>query len=296
MDAKEPTMSYRTPEFLREFVLVMIDTVSLAATARRMGVEQSTPFVWLRKSKQAAANEETNSEWMIEIDGEKRFFHAWIKEAHRICDAEIEANAKVRARDGVWKVAMYKGQTCYMLNEDWVDPSMRALLGLTDDDMYARDANGRLIPEMEWTPPAGDLTAFVLEHNTKKYQKRSQLDVNQRITSSVLVMGGPKQVAQPLPILDVIEPEQPSLAVTDTPPDQLPVAPEPEPDRSAAPKLSPVSASTSGPRIAQPTPPEYAPGPNPLITPGGNRPLTDVERAALQRTTPRLPDANNRKA
>jgi hypothetical protein len=35
---------------------------------------------------------------------------------------------------------------------------------------------------------------------------------------------------------------------------------------------------------------DYAPGPNPMIKPGGGRPLTDVERAALAR----LPSNLNR--
>jgi hypothetical protein len=280
-------MTYKSPEFFREYIAVMSEVVSHAAVCRRLGLQRTTPMVWLRKSKEAAERKDDPSEWIIEIDGTKQFFHKWCQQATRNAIEEGAANAIVRFRDGIWKERSFQGHVCYRLNPDYIDVGMRNLLGLTEEDMYLKDAKGNLVPEMEHVHTPGDFTAFMLgAWQPKRYGKKSSIDmnVNARVSGGVMVIGGPKptQIAAPLPVLEIVQQDEPDfgLAVSDTDPDALPIAPVPnDDDDEPAPVPTPVDPS----RIAEPTPLEYAPGPNPAVVRGGNRPLTPEEEAALAR-------------
>jgi hypothetical protein len=290
-------MTIKSPEFLREYIRVHHDLVSHAETCRRFSIDQSTVFVWLRASKAAAERKDDPSEWIVEIDGERRYFHQFCKRAFDDCLEAIAANAFVRARDGFTTTATYRGQTCYKLNPDWLDVGMRELLGLGDGDMYLRDARGNLVAETITTAPSTDLVAFLLSsHHPKRYGKKSSIDmnVNSRISGGVQIVGGPRQaqIQAPLPVLDVIATEvsEPEPALTDEPEDGLDLSVrDTDPDAE-------TTATVDEPEAPAPVDPgpmisdagslkNFSPGPNPLI-----RKLTDAERAALAR----LPSSLNR--
>jgi hypothetical protein len=296
-------MTYKSPEFLTEYVRILNEVVSYADCNRRLGMAESTVFVWLRASKAAAERKDDPSEWLLEIDGEKRYFHQFCRQASVNAVENIAANAIVRARDGVWTEAKFQGNTVYRLNPDWIDESMRYLLGLTDADKYLR-VNGRLVPELVYTPPSTDLTAFILAANSKRYRKQSSVTVDARVSGGGVFRWESEKpkVAAPIPVemiedaskfapaeLAVFaeitdEPERPltdEIAATDTDPDEPPAVPVDEPEPEPATPTPPAT----GPVIATPTPPEYQPaGPNPLIVPrSSGRPLSDLERDLLSK-------------
>jgi hypothetical protein len=299
-------MTLKSPEFLKQVITTLNEVVSVAETARRLRIDQSTIFIWQRASKAAADAKDSESEFLIEIDGEKKFFHQWCRRAVDNAIENVAANAIVRARDGTKSIARFQGQTVYQLNPDWVDEGLRYLLGLTDADKYLR-VNGKLVPEIITVAPSTDLTAFVLgAHLRKRYGKQSSVDVslNAKVSGGVLFGGGPRApaIAAPLPLVEVIqdEPERAlvdepmqaddadelDLAVTSTAPDLPPVAIVDDEDYSRpapAPKAEPEQA------IRETSPPELAPPVDPLIrprTPG--KEMSPLEKDLLARLSATL--------
>jgi hypothetical protein len=279
----------KSPQFLREYIALMNEVVSHAECARRLGLQRTTPHVWLRLSKQAAERKDDPSEWIIEIDGIKQWFHKWCSQARVSAISEGADNAIVRFRDGIWKERSFQGHVCHKFNPDFLDLGMRNLLGLTEEDQYLKDKNGNLIPEMEHVHPPGDFTAFMLgAWQPKRYGKKSSVDVNMnaRVSGGVMIVGGQRsaQVAAPLPVLEIVqqaeEPEPDFLTVTDTDPDAPPAPAVMDDEDEPAPVSSPSPTPTPSPVV---DPLEYRPGPNPAVVKGGNRPLTAEEKAALSR-------------
>ena len=287
-------MTLKSPEFFAEQFLPTLNRLtSFTQTARALNFDESTPHVWLRESKAAMKRGDDPSDYLFEYDGTKRYLHQHVKSVQRASISDIEANARARARDGYFRPCRFQGKLVWREDPKLVGFSDAVLDMLGYPDRLLR-INGELQPEMEWVPPSTDLVIAVLQSNSETYRRRSSVDVsmNARVSGGVMVLGGARQTAQvaaPLPVLEVIADEiaEPATAMTDisvsdTPPDELPDDDIGEPLPS-----SPVPQV-----IREPAPSIYdpRPGPNPLVRPGGNRPLTDVEKAVLAR----LPSSLNR--
>jgi hypothetical protein len=301
MTRKSPTF------FATEFLPTLNRVTSFTNTARVLNFDESSAHVWIRESKNAKKRGDDPSDYLFEYDGSRRYLHQHIKAVQVASISDIEANARARARDGYWRPCRFQGKTVWKEDPMLVGMDDRMLDMLGYPDRLLR-INGELQPEMEWVPPSTDLVIAVLQANSETYRKRSSVDVNMnaRVSGGVMMVGGPKQspqIAAPLPVLEVLqdeiaEPErvpsdevEPDLTVTDTDPAELPVAPVDDDDEdqpAPAPVAEPVDP---GPRIVTPTPPEYAPGLDPILRPRvTGRPLSDLERDLLSK----LPSSLNR--
>jgi hypothetical protein len=272
----------KSPEFFRdEFLPTLNQVTSFSATARVLNFDASTVHAWIKESKAAQKRGDDPSEFLFEYDGSTRYLHQHIKAVGRASITDIEANARARARDGYFRPCRFQGRTVWREDAKLVglDEATLEMLGYKDRLLRV---NGELQPELEWIPPSTDLVIAVLQANSETYRKRSSVDVNMnaRVTGGVAILGGPKQqpqIAAPLPVLEVIadEIEEASLDVTDTAPDQPTEAADDDEDEEAAP-------ADPGPRISEPTPPEYRAPANPLIDPA----RADALRASLLRSLP----------
>lgn len=291
-------MTIKSPEFLQEYIRTLNEVVSFANCARRFGIDESTVFVWLRQSKAAADRKDDPSEWLIDIDGEKRYFHQHCRRAQQNCGESIIANMMVRARDGVWRVCRFQGKTVWRDDPKLVGLSDEMLYMLGYDDRLLR-VNGELQPEMEWVPPSTDLSTFLAaSHNPKRYGRKSSMDVNVsgRTSLGVTVMNQPR-INAPLPMVEIIneaaevasEPEPVTGAQSASDTDDEPATDDDEPDAPALPETKGPGLDPS-PVYSTPTPPELSPALNPLIMPRAGRPLSDLERDLLSK----LPSSLNR--
>jgi hypothetical protein len=295
-------MTKKSPEFFRdEYLPTLSRTVSYVQTARALGISEASVYVWLRESKAAMTRGDNLSDYFFEYEGEgPRWLHQWIRSCHKASISDAEANARARARDGFWRECKFQGRSVPKYSDDWLDEGMRELLGLTDNDKYARDKKtGKLLYEMEWVPPATDLVIAVLQANSETCRRRSSVDVNMRaqVSGGVMMVGGPRapSIAAPLPVAQIVadaiaEPEratsdapeadfaeideqEPDMTVTDTPAEPV----EDEADAEPAPTTAPE------PMIRAETPKEYQLGLDQLIVPRGSRPLSDLERDLLSK-------------
>jgi hypothetical protein len=293
-------MTKKSPEFFRdEYLPMLARTVSYVQTARALGISEGAVYVWLRESRAAMKRGEEASEYFFLYDGEERWFHQHVKAAQKASISDVEANARARARDGYFRPCRFQGKTVWREDPRLVGLDDRTLDMLGYPDRLLR-VNGELQPELEWIAPSTDLVIAILQSNSETYRRRSSVDVNMNARiggSAVLTLGGPKQppqIAAPLPVLEIVqeaeqEPvltdDEPSLEVTDTDPDAAGPGTAPTP----APAPEPVDP---GPRITTPTPPEYAPGLDPILRPRvTGRPLSDLERDLLSK----LPSSLNRR-
>jgi hypothetical protein len=277
-------------EFFRDELLPTLNQVtSFSATARVLNFDASTVHAWIKESKAAQKRGDDPSEFLFEYDGSTRYLHQHIKAIGRASITDIEANARARARDGYYRPCRFQGRTVFQtdMSLSRFDDATLDMLGIPD--RLLRDANGQPVPEMEWVPPSTDLVLAVLAANSETYRKRSAIDISGRmsVTGGVAFLGGPKQPAQvsaPLPMLEIvqeIEEQEGALTdVTDTDP-ATPVEPaDDDEDEEPAP-------ADPGPRISEPTPPEYKPTGNPIIDPA----KADALRAAYLRSLPATNEA-----
>jgi hypothetical protein len=278
-------MSNRNVNFFRDYLRVLGACVSYAETARRLGViSENWVYKCLAASKAASAMPEVPSVFLFEAeadDGEPRWFHEHVRAAVTNSIEAIEAAARSRALHGTYTVAQYKGQTVYK-----VDP---ALISFSDEDLEAYGfpdrylrIDGKLQPELVWQPPSTDLVLGILGAHSKRYRKANAgTTVNVNAQSGVQIVERRKpELPAPLPMVTNVDPadyaeiDEPDLAVTDTDPDALPVAPAIQPEDRPEP----------GPVIREATPPEYAPEPAPILaSQRAGRPLSDLERDLLSK-------------
>jgi hypothetical protein len=289
----------------RALIMLLDANPNYLEASRALRVSERLPFIWLKASKEAQAAGETESEYLFKFDPDDadeapQWLHEHVRAAISISIEQIEAAARHRARDGTMVPAKWQGRDVWQLE----DPALVDLLGLPDE--YRRDAKGNRIREMVWLPPATDLVLGVLAAHARRYKKLAggtTVNVNANAQSNgVLVIGKPKPAA-PLPILEVVQPDEPPTLeellgedMADDEPELRPEAveivdrvlnvPYPPPREDAAPVPEPVMIKT-------PTPPEYAPaGGNPLIRP--RVALSALERDLLTRASA-IPGALNRK-
>jgi hypothetical protein len=294
-------MTFRSVPFFRdEYLPTLSRLVSYTQTARALGLGEAIVYVWLRESKAAAKLGDDKSVYFFEYQGEgPRYFHQWVKLVHRASIEDIEANARARARDGYWRPCRFQGKTVWRDDPKIAGYDDKTLDMLGYPDRLLR-INGELQPEMEWIPAGTDLVIAVLQSNSETYRRRSSIDmnVNQRVSGGLMVVGGPRPPA--LPMVQVIEQAEPAL-------DDI-LGPEPvasdEPDMTATdtnpdePVQAPGLQPGDRPMIREAPPAEYATVPNPILAPsrglrppGTGRPLSDAELSILRRT---LPSANDR--
>lgn len=228
--------SQATPDTLRKFLVVLDATLNYSASIRKIGYRSTDTFYqWIKRSREAQKNDDTTSMYWLEVDGAFDWFHQWVAECHDRSIADIEANARLRARDGTLHVVRFRGETVYRRDPALVGrPWLIELLGLPDD-LLRDPKTGLPQPELEWCAPPAELVDKVLAANSKLYSKRSTIDANVRVSGGVLVVPTalPAQsqprpaIAAPLPVVEVLE------SVSNTEPERdedvsvLPSSPEP---------------------------------------------------------------------
>lgn len=264
-------MTKASPEFFRQYLGVLEETISYVEASRAMRLNQGTIFMWINRSKREAKDGIEGTAFFFERengDGEPRWLHEHVRAAVSVTVESIEAAARSRALYGVQVPAMYQGHATYRLNPDYEDEGLRELLGLTENDKYLRDpVTGERVPEMVWQPPSTDLVLGILAAHTNRYKKQSKVDIDMRasVTGGVLIANStptppaPPQVPPPpvpLPVLEVLGEsiedanfsEETSKDVTDTPPIE-------DEDFSTPPVLPPKPEVV----IRGPAPPQYQP-------------------------------------
>jgi hypothetical protein len=260
-------MTRKSPEFFREQFLPTLNRVtSFVQTAQLLGIDASTPHVWLRESKAAQKRGDNPSDYLFEYDGSERYLHQHVKALQKATISDIEANFRARMRDGTWRICRFQGKTVWRDDPKLIgfDDATLAMLGYPDRLLRI---NGELQPEMEKIEAPVDGVIAVLQANSETYRRRSSVDVNMNARISggaVLTVGGPRQPAQisaPLPILEVIEQAaDPQRALSDEEPDT-------SPDQEIPPGADDEDAPDPGPMIREATPANLAPTRNPLIDP-----------------------------
>lgn len=276
-------MTKASPEFFRQYLDVLAAVITSRKACTIVGIDDETARKWDIKSRRDQAAKIEGSVFLFEHAGVEAWFHEHTRRAVSRSVEDIEAAARDRALNGTYTVAQYRGQTVYRLNPDWVDEGMRELLGLTERDMYLRDANGNLVPEMVWQPPATDLVLGILAAHSNRYKRQSKIDIdmNARVTGGILVAEAPSpkifQRPVPVPVIEVVKEaeqiEDGDIAeigdlVTDTSPTRD------EPEAIAAPTPAPE------PRvIREASPPAY----QATASERAGRPLTPLEQDLLGR-------------
>jgi hypothetical protein len=274
---EESTMTKASPEFFRQYLDALAAVITSRKACTIVGIDDETARKWDIKSRRDQAAKIEGSVFLFEHAGVEAWFHEHTRRAVSRSVEDIEASARDRALNGTYTVAQYRGQTVYKLNPDWIDEGMRELLGLTERDMYLRDANGNLVPEVVWQPPATDLVLGILSAHSNRYKRQSKIDIDMRaqVTGGILVAEAPSpkifQRPVPAPMLEIVkEAEQIEEAevteiddrVTDTSPtrDDEPEAvavptPEPEPERIIREAAPPAYQATASERAGRPLTP-----------------------------------------
>jgi hypothetical protein len=281
----------RNVPFLRAYLKVLAACTSYAAAARKVGVSEAWIYKCLDSAKAAReAGDETSVFFFEEEpgDGAKLWLMDHLDNVLRRSIEEIESFnrdrvARPRVVPTLFQGAKVPAKDPLLIGK----PDLIELLGLPDD--LLRDENGAVVFEtQEILPPVELISLYLGAYARRLFGKKLEVDQTTKLTGGVMISSGQQAIEKP-PEVQVIEPaEFTELPVSDTSPDEPPIAPDYDdtPDRSAEPE-------PTGPVIREAPPPQYTPGPNPLVQRGGNRPLTPAERAALSRT---LPTSNDRKA
>jgi hypothetical protein len=275
-------MTRRSVEFFRDTYLpALAKTVNYALTARATGISESIIFRWIDDSKRASDRGDSPSPFYFEFEEREDWFHRHVRFIQQTVNNQmIESSARQRASIGIWVPSMFQGRRVPAQDPFLIGrPDLVDLLGLPDD--LLRDETGCVVFEQTYIPPSTDIQTALLAANVAKYRKKVEID--NKVSGGVVIMSAQQRLAAPLPMLQVIEPEampepegtalraEPEPDVTDTDPNQPPEAPGIQPGD----RVEPVSYSV-------PTPPAYQSEPAPIL-----RPLSDAERAILQRTNDR---------
>lgn len=281
-------MSNRNVPFFRDYLRVLGACVSYAETARRLNLSDAWIFKCLAASKAASGMPEVPSVFLFEEeegDNEPRWFHDHVRSAISNSIEAIEAAARSRALHGTLSPALYKGVVQYQLDPAKIgfdDATLEMIYSSTD--RYLRDAKGFPLVQMVKTEPSTDLVLGILGAHSKRYRKANAgTTVNVSSQSGVQVIERRKpELPAPLPVLENVTQadfaevadgppsDEPDLTVTGTDPNEPPVSPAPLPED----RVEPVT-------IREPTPPQYASAPAPILTP--RRSLSSDELALLAR-------------
>jgi hypothetical protein len=187
-------MTKHTPENLAAICDRLVAHPYLKPAARSIGINPSTLFGWLEKSRSDPAA--LSFVW----SDAKAPFHEHVAAAMRMSVLMIESRAREMALNGFDEVVTFQGQVQYELDERYVgldDDTMRTL-GLDQPSVgyhrYKRDADGRAIPLKVKRKPSDALITMVLRaHFRKLYGEHKSVSVG----GGVLVVGAPKATAAP---------------------------------------------------------------------------------------------------
>jgi hypothetical protein len=274
----------RSPEFFRQYLDVLGEVIVYKKAAKIVGITDDTRNDWEAQSRRDEANKVEGSIFFFEHSGVEAWFHQHTRRAVSRSIEDIEAGARSRALYGTYTTSQYRGQTVYRLNPDWIDEGMRELLGLTERDMYLRDANGNLVPEMVWQPPATDLVLGILAAHSNRYKRQSKIDIdmNARVTGGILVAEAPSpkifQRPVPVPVIEVVKEAEQIEETEVTEIDDLVTDTSPtkdEPENIAAP---PTPAPE--PRVIREAPP---PAYQPTASESTGRPISALKADLLAR-------------
>jgi hypothetical protein len=292
-------MQNRNVPFFRAYLKNLGACCSYAECARRCGVSEAWVYKVIDSAKAArAASPDGPSIYLFEEeegDGQPLWFMDHLDNVLRRSIEEIESFNRERvARPRVVPTLFQGAKVAAKDPLLYGRPDLVELLGLPDD--LLRDANGAVVWEtQEILPPVELVSLYLGAYARRLFGKKLEVDQNTKLSGGVLISGGQQAIAKPVELevvenMSIQEAEFSELPVSDTDPAETPTAPD-YADEPEEPTAEPAPVPSPGPVIRTATPPEYAPGPNPLVQRGGNRPLTPEEKAVLART---LPNTNER--
>ena len=179
-------MSKHTPETLAAICDRLVVHPYLKPAARAVGINPSTLFAWLEKSRA-----DPSSLRFVWADV-KAPFHQHVAAAMRMSVLLIESNAREMALNGFDEVVTFQGQIQYELDPRYVgvDDDTMATLGLNKPSVeyhrYKRNADGSAIPLKVKRKPSDALVTTVLRaHFRKLYGEHKSVSVG----GGVLVVG-----------------------------------------------------------------------------------------------------------
>jgi hypothetical protein len=252
-------MTKKNPQTFSDFLDAIQAGGDVSKACRRLSISRMSAIRWLKASKQAAANEEQDSIYRFEYQGQVDWLHNFKRDAERAIVEDVLANALIRARDGTRQPALYQGRRVPKLDYK------RLARGLPEHECYLCDPiTGDIEYEEVWQPPSNELTAIILGANLKKYSKRQTVEHQHNHSGGVLIahqMGNAPRERLPV-ALEVLEPVTEAV-ITDA--SNMLEPGEVQPDVIAAP--------TSEPEPAPPPPPP--------------KPMSDLQRDLIDRARAR---------
>ena len=187
-------MAKLTPETLSAICDRLVVHPYLKPAARAVGIDPSTVFAWLEKSR---SDPPSLSFTWSEVDAP---FHEHVAAAMRMSVMLIESRAREMALNGFDEVVTFQGRVQYELDPRYVgvDDATMVKLGLdkpsVDYHRYKRDAKGKAIPLKVKRKPSDALVTTVLRaHFRKLYGEHKSVSVG----GGVLVVGTSHPLAAP---------------------------------------------------------------------------------------------------
>jgi hypothetical protein len=179
-------MAKYTDELLAAICDRLVAHPFLKPAARAAGINPSTLFAWLEKSR---SNPSSLSFMWSEVEAP---FHQHVAAAMRMSVLLIESNAREMALNGFDEVVTFQGQVQYERDSRYigVDDATLVQLGLdrpsVDYHRYRRDADGNAIPLKVKRKPSDALVTMVLRaHFRKLYGEHKSVSIG----GGVLVIG-----------------------------------------------------------------------------------------------------------
>jgi hypothetical protein len=187
-------MAKHTPETLAAICDRLVAHPYLKPAARSIGIDLSTLFAWLEKSRADPAS--LSFVWS-EVEAP---FHQHVAAAMRMSVLLIESNARELALNGFDEVVTFQGRVQYELDPRYIgmDDGSMATLGFDKPSVefhrYKRDADGNAIPLKVRRKPSDALVTTVLRaHFRKLYGEHKSVSVG----GGVLVVGAAQALAAP---------------------------------------------------------------------------------------------------
>jgi hypothetical protein len=188
------TMAKHTPELLAAICDRLVAHPFLKPAARALGIDPSTLFAWLEKSR---ADPRSLSFVWSEVEAP---LHQHVAAAMRMSVLLIESNAREMALNGFDEVVTFQGLVQYERDPRYigVDDATMVELGLNqpcvDYHRYKRDTDGNAIPLRVKRKPSDALVTMVLRaHFRKLYGEHKTVSVG----GGVLVVGTSPAVTAP---------------------------------------------------------------------------------------------------
>jgi hypothetical protein len=205
LEWEDVTMAKHTAETLAAICDRLVAHPYLKPAARAVGIDPSTLFAWLEKSR---SDPPSLSFVWSELEAP---FHQHVAAAMRMSVLLIESRAREMALNGFDEVVTFQGQVQYELDPRYVgvDDATMLKLGLDKPSVgyhrYRRDAAGQAIPLKVKRKPSDALVTTVLRaHFRKLYGEHKSVSVG----GGVLVVGGAQEMA-PARAIDHREPKRP---------------------------------------------------------------------------------------